>query len=127
MSTLDGLARWLRTPKTVGLLVATALAIAAAYATALLFPSSDVAFLVIIALGVSTPSTLENYGLLPDSAAGAAGVALAGCLAHWVVFLALYVAAASVAGQLVAAGAAFVVTVLAGGLVGRSLGEPSME
>lgn len=117
----ERVARSLRAPKTVGLAVATVLAIAAAFATQAVLPSSEVAFLVIVVLGVSVPTTLESYGLLPAALGSTVLTVVAACLAHWAVFVGLFLALGALAGELVAAGVAFVVTVLAGALVGRSL------
>jgi len=123
-SAVDAVARYVRTPKAVGLAVATVLAVAAAYATAILFVSSQLAFLSMVVLGVSVPTTLESYGLLPATATRTVPLVVGACLVHWAVFLALYVAAVAVASDLVAAAVAFVVTVLAGAVVGRSLQGP---
>jgi len=120
-STLDSAVRYLRTPKAVGLAAAVTLSIVGAYATGVILPSADVAFLVIIVLGVSVPTTLESYDLLPPSPGAVVLRVVVACLAHWVVFLALYVAATRVVGGTFAAAIAFVVTVLAGAVVGRSI------
>lgn len=122
MSTaFERVARSLGAPKAVGLAVATPLAIVAAFATQAVLPSSQVAFLLVVVLGVSVPTTLESYGLLPDDPGRVVAVVVAACLVHWVLFLALVIGLLALAGELVAAAVAFVVTVLAGAVVGRSL------
>lgn len=123
MSTRDAVAQYVRAPKTVALVAAAALSVVAAYATLTLVVASELAFLVVIVLGVSVPTTLDNYGLLPAASPRLVGTVVAACLAHWTVFLALFVAARTAASELVAAAAAFVVTVVASAAVGLSLQE----
>lgn len=116
----ETVARYLRAPKTVALVAATVLSVLAAYATVIVL-GSQLAFLVVIVLGVSVPTTLSSYGLLPDDYGQVVLAVVAACLAHWVVFLALFVALVAVTGELAAAAGAFVVTVVGSAVVGRSL------
>lgn len=120
-SALAGVAGYVRTPKTVGLAAAVVFAILGSYATVAVLVPSQVAFLVIVVLGVSVPTTLDSYDLLPASLGRTVLAVAVASLAHWAVFLALFVAAAAVTGELTAGAVAFVITVLAGALVGRSL------
>lgn len=120
-SALAGVAGYVRTPKTVGLAAAVVFAILGSYATVAVLVPSQVAFLVIVVLGVSVPTTLDSYDLLPASLGRTVLAVAVASLAHWAVFLALFVATAAVTGELTAGAVAFVITVLAGAVVGRRL------
>jgi len=120
MSTRETVARRLRAPKTVALVAATALSVLAAAATAQVL-GSQLAFLVVVVLGVSVPTTLDSYGLLPDEYGRVVGAVVVAALVHWVVFLGVFVAVRPGATELVTTVVAFVVTVVASAVVGQSM------
>jgi hypothetical protein len=105
--------RWL-TPRNASILVAIAAALPAAYLFHTAFRAEQADFLLLLALGVGVPAALDGVG--PDDLAGAVALTLGACAAVGALFVGVYVAALSVAGQFPAAAVAFAV-----GYVGPAL------
>lgn len=121
MSTRDAVAQYVRAPKTVALAVATVLSMVAAFAIQRALVASELAFLAVIVLGVSVPTTLDSYDRLPAEYARVVGVVVVTCLAHWAVFLALFLGFRVGASELLAVAGALLLSVAASAVVGRSL------
>jgi hypothetical protein len=99
--------RWL-TPRNAGILAAVVVALPAAYLFHTAFRAEQADFLLLLALGVGVPTALDGVG--PDDLAGAVALTLGACAVVGVLFVGVYVATLSVAGQFPAAVVAFVVS-----------------
>ena len=109
------------TPENAGLAVAVAFSVVGAYAIQLRIAPGVAAYLGLIALGVSTPTTLTSHGLLgPRPAAAVVRTAVA-CVATFVTYVGLVALVVGGDGTLLGAAVAFGLTALAAEGVARAL------
>jgi hypothetical protein len=109
------------TPENAGLAVAVGLSVVGAYAIRLHVGAGVAAFLGLIVLGVSTPTTLASHDLSGTRLASAVVRAGVACLLTFLTYVGLVTLVAGRAGSLVAAVAAFLLTALAAEAVARGL------
>lgn len=110
-----------RAPANVGLAVAVVLALLVAYATEFWFDLSTVSYFALVVVGVSTPTTFENHGLLPDRLPAVVRRVAVGCLASWALLLATFTLARDALAPTGAAVVSFLVTALVASLVARTV------
>ena len=109
------------TPENAGLAVAVGLSVVGAYAIRLRVGAGVAAFLGLIVLGVSTPTTLASHDLSGTRLASAVVRAGVACVLTFLTYVGLVTLVAGRAGSLVAAVAAFLLTALAAEAVARGL------
>lgn len=109
------------TPENAGITVAIALSIVGAYAIQLRVSAGVAAFLGLIVLGVSTPTTLTSHGLLGTRFASAVVRTGAACTATFVIYVGLLIVVSGRDGSLIDAAVAFTLTALAVEAAARAL------
>jgi hypothetical protein len=110
------------TPENVGLTVAVVFSVCGAYAIRLRVGAGVAAFLGLIVLGVSTPTTLTSHDLLGTRFGRAVVRVSVACTLTFVTYVVLLIAVPGRDGTLTAPAVAFVLTALAAEGTGRAVG-----
>jgi hypothetical protein len=111
----------LLTPEHVAITVAVALSVVGAYVIRLRIGAGVAAFFGLIALGVSTPTTLTSHDLLGTRVAAAVVRTGAACTATFVTYLGLLIVGSGSDGSPLGAAVAFTLTALAVEAAARTL------
>jgi hypothetical protein len=109
------------TPENVGITVAIVLSVVGAYVIQLRVSAGVAGFFGLIALGVSTPTTLTSHDLLGTRFASAVVGVSVGCTATFVTYVGLLTVVSGWAGSLLDAAVAFTLTALAVEAAARAL------